>query len=133
MGRKSVFFVTFGCKLNQTEAGILKERASMSGLVVVSDPKIANIIVVNSCSVTHKSQLKVDKLIESLERRFPEKKLMITGCYYSGKKDDRYIPETIYSRIRIIILLKFRANHSLAGLGNSLRFKMGAIIFVVIV
>ncbi len=48
----SVFFATFGCKVNQYETECLREAFRREGFDTVGKASDANIIVVNTCSVT---------------------------------------------------------------------------------
>jgi len=82
---QKIFFITLGCRLNQAESLSLKEEALKRGFVVVRDEKEADILIVNSCSVTDKAQRDTEKTLKSLSQKYPSKKLVVTGC---GARDE---------------------------------------------
>ena len=47
-----VFFITFGCKVSHYETELLKSCYSDAGFDIVNDSSVADVIVVNSCTVT---------------------------------------------------------------------------------
>ena len=47
-----VFFITFGCKVSHYETELLKSCYSDAGFDIVNDSSEADVIVVNSCTVT---------------------------------------------------------------------------------
>lgn len=76
-------FITFGCRLNRTEALDLEARFTASGHI--SDVPEAfvhgpDMIVVRGCSVTAKAQRDCEREIARLKRRYPNATLKITGC-----------------------------------------------------
>ncbi len=53
--------VTFGCKVNQYESNMMKERMLSSNFFYEEDINKANIIIVNTCSVTNVADKKMFK------------------------------------------------------------------------
>jgi threonylcarbamoyladenosine tRNA methylthiotransferase MtaB len=75
------FIQTFGCRCNQADSAAIREglcRQSMSDCNNVSD---ADLVVVNTCTVTHRSDQQVRQAIRSLHRKNPSAKIVVTGCY----------------------------------------------------
>ncbi|KAF8818356.1 tRNA (N(6)-L-threonylcarbamoyladenosine(37)-C(2))-methylthiotransferase MtaB [Rickettsia endosymbiont of Cardiosporidium cionae] len=65
--------VTFGCRLNIYESEIIKNQ-----LKLLNDSD--NLIVINSCAVTKSAEEEAKKKIRQLKKKFPEKKIIVTGC-----------------------------------------------------
>lgn len=74
----SVF--NFGCKVNQYESQIMTELMLARGYVHTEDKENADIIIINSCTVTAVSDNKVMKLIRHLRRKNENAIIVLTGC-----------------------------------------------------
>jgi len=72
-------FVTFGCKVNQYDTQVLRERATGSGYTEVEED--ADLIVVNTCTVTEHGGALARKAVRRLARENPRAKIYVTGCY----------------------------------------------------
>ncbi|MDC7235531.1 MAG: tRNA (N(6)-L-threonylcarbamoyladenosine(37)-C(2))-methylthiotransferase MtaB [Spirochaetales bacterium] len=77
---KAVFF-TFGCKLNQCETEALADSFSGQGFDIVEFSDGADVFVVNTCTVTSKSEQKARRVIRKASRDFPDALVIVTGCY----------------------------------------------------
>ncbi|MBQ4154826.1 MAG: tRNA (N(6)-L-threonylcarbamoyladenosine(37)-C(2))-methylthiotransferase MtaB [Clostridia bacterium] len=75
-----IFFHTLGCKVNQYESEYIKGIFVSSGYIEASDPKAADIIIVNSCTVTAESDRKTRQLVRRYRRLKPEAVIVLTGC-----------------------------------------------------
>ena len=73
-------FYTLGCKVNQYESQAMGEILQNRGFSVVLNPKTADIIVVNSCTVTGESSRKTRQTIRRLKKNNPKAVIMLTGC-----------------------------------------------------
>ncbi|ABR30538.1 radical SAM protein [Thermosipho melanesiensis] len=76
-----VSIITYGCKLNQYESELMTERLENEGYVVVNGEVESDIYVINSCVVTNEATRKVKQQIRRLKKRFPDSKIVVTGCY----------------------------------------------------
>jgi threonylcarbamoyladenosine tRNA methylthiotransferase MtaB len=76
----TVSFHTLGCKLNQFETESLADSFRRTGCTVTSAMK-ADLFVVNTCTVTSKSEQKARRLIRRLCRANPAAVVITTGCY----------------------------------------------------
>ncbi len=78
-----VAFYTLGCKLNQSESEALATAFGRRGfsLVAPSTKSIAEIFVVNSCTVTSKAEQKARRMIRAFARSNPASAVLVTGCY----------------------------------------------------
>lgn len=75
-----VFFTTFGCKVNQYETQEMSELLSSSGYTIMNNHKEADIIVINSCTVTAEGVRKVRQTIRKLKKENPSSIMVLTGC-----------------------------------------------------
>ena len=75
-----VFFHTLGCKVNRYETEKMLEQLSSVGFVLTSDAKSADLIVVNSCTVTAESDRKTRQLTRRYKRKNENAVILLTGC-----------------------------------------------------
>ncbi len=75
-----VFFTTFGCKVNQYETQEMSELLTSSGYTIINNHKDADIIVVNSCTVTAEGVRKVRQTIRKLKKENSSAIMILTGC-----------------------------------------------------
>lgn len=69
-----------GCRSNQEEMGALSSELAARGCILVHDIAQADVIVLNTCSVTGDTEAKTTRLIRSYEHEAPGAKIMLTGC-----------------------------------------------------
>jgi len=77
---KKIAFHTLGCKVNQVDTEGLIEDFSHRGYEVVDFHEIADIYVINSCTVTHVSDRKSRAMVRRAVRRNPGALVVATGC-----------------------------------------------------
>jgi threonylcarbamoyladenosine tRNA methylthiotransferase MtaB len=77
----SFFIATFGCRTNQADSAGLRDEFLQAGYREAKHPADAAVIVVNSCTVTHRSDQQVRQLARRLRRQNPAARLVVTGCY----------------------------------------------------
>src|SRR5579862_6012417 len=77
---KTFAFVTFGCKVNQYESQALRERYASKGLTEVVPDDGADLLVINTCTVTESASLEAQRTVRRLARRFPFAQITVTGC-----------------------------------------------------
>lgn len=71
---------TLGCKVNQYESEYMRQIMLRNGFDYCDDDKTADILIVNSCSVTAVSDSKCRKLLRKLRRDNPGCILLLCGC-----------------------------------------------------
>ncbi|MEW5814735.1 MAG: tRNA (N(6)-L-threonylcarbamoyladenosine(37)-C(2))-methylthiotransferase MtaB [Spirochaetota bacterium] len=76
-----IAFYTLGCKLNQYESEALASSFRSQGFLIVPPGRAADIYIINTCTVTSKSDQKARRLIRKLSKEHPDASLIITGCY----------------------------------------------------
>lgn len=90
--------LTFGCKVNQYESNMMKEKMLSSSFLFEENLDKADIIIVNTCSVTNVADKKCLKTIRKIKREYPKKVLAITGCSSQNKQE-------IYEKLDADILI----------------------------
>jgi threonylcarbamoyladenosine tRNA methylthiotransferase MtaB len=78
---KSVAFVTVGCKLNQFETEQMREAAEDGGYAAVAPAGKADVYVINTCTVTSKSDYRSRQAVRRALRLNPRATIIVTGCY----------------------------------------------------
>jgi threonylcarbamoyladenosine tRNA methylthiotransferase MtaB len=72
--------ITFGCRVNQADSLGLEEELRAAGATAAS-PDSADIVVVNTCSVTASSDQGARQTIRRVARHNPSARIVVTGCY----------------------------------------------------
>lgn len=78
---KRVAIATLGCKTNQFESAAMSEKFEKAGYTMVPFTQAADIYVVNSCTVTARTDAETRRLIRRARRLNPEARVVATGCY----------------------------------------------------
>jgi threonylcarbamoyladenosine tRNA methylthiotransferase MtaB len=78
---KRVAIHTLGCKLNQTEAMSMRYLLSVNGYEVVDKFDIADIYIINTCTVTAKSDTHACQYIRRIIKQNPKAYIVVAGCY----------------------------------------------------
>jgi threonylcarbamoyladenosine tRNA methylthiotransferase MtaB len=88
-----VAFTTLGCKINQYETeDMLQAAADLGGDIVPFDAE-ADVYVINTCSVTAKSDYQCRQAIRAAIRRREGARVIVTGCYAETRPQEiRNIP-----------------------------------------
>jgi len=75
---RKVFVQTFGCRTNYYDSEYLSSALIRKGYKIVDDPNEADVVIVNSCAVTHKAERESRRAV----RRYKEfgKEVIYTGC-----------------------------------------------------
>ena len=81
MGMKSVAFHTVGCKLNQFETNDIERQFAERGWSAVAFGAPADVVVVNTCTVTGRSDSRCRAALRKARRENPEATVIATGCY----------------------------------------------------
>lgn len=84
---KTFLLKSMGCKSNQFEGAIIEENLINAGFDKVSDIKDADLFILNSCSVTHKSDDEALYLIRHAKHTNENIKTLITGCVAQIERD----------------------------------------------
>lgn len=110
-----IFYMTFGCKVNQYESQNLAERFAADGHIRAESLENADVCIINSCTVTAQSDTKCRHFLNKVKRVNPDCILLLTGCFpqafpeqaksladcdiICGNKDKTLIPQLVYDYI----------------------------------
>ena len=86
-GKSAVYF-TLGCKLNFAETSAIARQLADAGVRKAKAGEIADICVVNTCSVTEVADHKCRQAIHKLVRQHPGACVVVTGCYAQLKPEE---------------------------------------------
>ncbi len=75
----NVYFHTFGCKANQYDTEQVRQAFDAGGAVVVDDPAVADLAVINSCTVTHESEVKLRRFVRHVAKS-GRAQTIVMGC-----------------------------------------------------
>ena len=81
---KKIAAITFGCKINQYETACILDEFAAHGFESVNFPEKADVYLINSCTVTNRTDYKSRNAIrKALQRKKenPKVKVIVTGCY----------------------------------------------------
>ncbi|MBL7718741.1 MAG: tRNA (N(6)-L-threonylcarbamoyladenosine(37)-C(2))-methylthiotransferase MtaB [Flavipsychrobacter sp.] len=81
MSGKTVAFHTLGCKLNYSETSTLSRQLEADGFAKREFDELADVYVINTCSVTENADKECRQIVRRIQRRAPESLVVITGCY----------------------------------------------------
>lgn len=83
-----VHLKTLGCRLNEAELETWAQSFQKSGHHITQQAQAADLIVINSCAVTHDAARKSRNLIRRVHRDNPKAKLVVSGCYATLDEDE---------------------------------------------
>ena len=78
---KTVALHTLGCKLNFSETSAIGRLLENDGFVKKDFSEIADVYVINTCSVTDNADKECRLLVRRIQKKAPEAIVVITGCY----------------------------------------------------
>ncbi|MEQ1677158.1 MAG: tRNA (N(6)-L-threonylcarbamoyladenosine(37)-C(2))-methylthiotransferase MtaB [Chitinophagaceae bacterium] len=78
---RTVAFHTLGCKLNFSETSSLSRMLEVEGFEKKGFDELADVYVINTCSVTDNADKECRHLVRRIQRKAPESLVVITGCY----------------------------------------------------
>ena len=79
--------ITFGCRVNQADSLGFEEELRAAGAEAVS-PEAADLVVVNTCSVTASADQGARQTIRRVARANPHARIVVTGCYATRRPDE---------------------------------------------
>ena len=86
--KEKVFFKTFGCRTNQFDSQIMISKLEKFTLTLEEDE--ADIVIVNSCTVTNGADSSVRGYINSIQRKNANTKIVLAGCGAHSKGEDLF-------------------------------------------
>jgi threonylcarbamoyladenosine tRNA methylthiotransferase MtaB len=79
--------ITFGCRVNQADSLSFEEGLIERG-AEPSTPEQADLVVVNTCSVTGAADQGARQMIRRIARSNPSARIVVTGCYATRRPDE---------------------------------------------
>ncbi len=74
-----VYLHTFGCKANQYDTERVRQAFDQSGAAIVDDPALADLTVINSCTVTGESEVKLRRFVRHVAKQ-GHAQTIVMGC-----------------------------------------------------
>ncbi|MBK5721638.1 tRNA (N(6)-L-threonylcarbamoyladenosine(37)-C(2))-methylthiotransferase MtaB [Dysgonomonas sp. Marseille-P4677] len=85
---KKAAYLTLGCKLNFAETSAIGKQLSRVGVRKAREGEIAEICVINTCSVTEFADKKCRQAVRKMIKDNPGAYVIVTGCYAQLKPED---------------------------------------------
>ncbi|MDD5495639.1 MAG: tRNA (N(6)-L-threonylcarbamoyladenosine(37)-C(2))-methylthiotransferase MtaB [Candidatus Omnitrophica bacterium] len=85
---KRFFIKTLGCKVNQYESQAMREILERSGFKECLAEDIADLYIVNTCTVTADADKESRRIISAMHRSNPAAKIAVTGCYVEKNSEE---------------------------------------------
>lgn len=86
--QKTVAVHTLGCKLNYSESSAITRLMEKDGFVKKGFDELADVYVINTCSVTDNADKECRQLVRRIQRKAPGSMVVITGCYAQLKPEE---------------------------------------------
>ena len=86
--QKRFYIHTLGCKVNQYESQAMREALERAGFKECLSKDIADIYIINTCTVTENADRQSRHSIGSFHRTNPKAKIIVTGCYVENDAQD---------------------------------------------
>ncbi len=83
-----VFIQSFGCRASQADGAAIEASLEERGFVSVKNRSDADLVVLNTCTVTHAADLDTRRVIRSVHRDHPGAEILVTGCYAQRAPDE---------------------------------------------
>ena len=85
----ATFFIEqFGCRATQADAAAIERQLRDRGYAVSSEANSADVVVVNTCTVTAAADLQARQAIHTIHRENPSAQIVVTGCYAQRSPDE---------------------------------------------
>ncbi len=90
---KTFAIKTLGCRVNQNESSVLQGELLKYGFKEISFNEKADFYIINTCTVTAKSDTNARYFIRHARRINPDAKIIVTGCFVQNAPDDKTLLE----------------------------------------
>lgn len=85
---KTVALHTLGCKLNYSETTAMGRMLENDGFSKKAFDEVADVYVINTCSVTDNADKECRQLVRRIHRQAPDAMVVVTGCYAQLKPEE---------------------------------------------
>ena len=79
--KRKFSILTFGCRCNQAESDAIRQSLCRRSMVEIENRLDADLAIINTCTVTQRSDRQVRQAIRRLHRENPSARIIVTGCY----------------------------------------------------
>lgn len=123
----NVYFYTLGCKVNQYETQEMSEIFERNGYNIIYSIDDADIVIVNSCTVTAESVRKTRQIVRKFRKHKPDSIIILTGCasqaepqiiddlpevnILMGNKSNTYIIDAVNEYLKTLSFVDMRLEH----------------------
>lgn len=76
-----IYYYTFGCKVNQYETENIRERFVASGHETAEDFSLADVCIINTCTVTEQADSKCLQMLRRIRKAAPKSVVVLAGCF----------------------------------------------------
>lgn len=114
--------VTLGCKSNQADSAIMAGKLISGGYFPAETDRCADVCVVNTCTVTNKSDAQSRQAIRKIIRENPKAQIFVTGCYAHDVS-----AKDLFNHVNISIIPVDKLEHItkyIMGFGHSIHKKL---------
>src|SRR5580658_9364360 len=108
--------ITFGCRVNQADSLGLEAELRARGAIAAASPDRADVVIVNTCSVTSSADQSARQTVRRLARTNPDARVVVTGCYATRRPSEFHAQPNV---LRVI------SNVEKSSLASSLALELG--------
>jgi threonylcarbamoyladenosine tRNA methylthiotransferase MtaB len=76
-----VFVQSFGCRASQADGASIEASLEDAGWLPVRDAAHADLVILNTCTVTHAADVDARRIVRNTHRDYPNAEVLVTGCY----------------------------------------------------
>ena len=85
---QTVAMTTLGCRSNQYDSSAMEDIIRSTGFGTVPFSSVADVYIINTCTVTRRTDYQSRQLIRRVRRRSPDALVIVTGCYAQVSPDE---------------------------------------------
>ena len=86
--KKTAAFLTLGCKVNTYETEAIRGMFEAAGYKIVDFKELADVYVVNTCTVTNIADRKSRQMLHQAKKRNPAAIIVAVGCYVQAAEEE---------------------------------------------
>lgn len=84
---KKAAIINLGCKVNKYESDAMADKLQTAGMVIVEPEEVADVYIVNTCSVTNMAQRKSRQMLRRAKKKNPNAVIIAAGCYVNAEHE----------------------------------------------
>lgn len=99
------YLKTYGCKVNQYDSQVLREKLNREQNSETRDIEDADIAIINSCTVTSNADKECRQLVRKISQKRPHIEILLAGCYAKRASSEL---KAISNQVKILSLLSLK-------------------------